>query len=153
MRILGSSMPAEERSSNTPDIGRDVTAEKFLSAVFLLADCGTIGVIILGYPARSAATPPLSVPSPNVSGSRDAGLGDRGARCKDDQRESKLRRPSSSSPPVGETPGSVGSASPPSERAPVAKGARFEFRGCAVSRLAGEGDRAALRFAHVIRAG
>jgi len=88
MRILGSSIPAEDRSSNTPDIGRDVTFEKFLSAVFLLTDCGT-GVIIQGYPARSAATPSLSVPSPNVPESRDAGLGGRGARCKDDQRESK----------------------------------------------------------------
>jgi len=68
MRTLGSSIPAKD-----PRVGgRDVTVDKFISAVSLLVECAA-GVLTLGYPARAAAAAsPPSVPSPDVLDRRGA---------------------------------------------------------------------------------
>jgi len=96
MRMLGSSIPADIRVS-VPGIGRDVTAESFISAVSLLLSDDGPGNDILG-PARCAVAPP-----PVPSGARDLRLGGRGARCKDSQRV-QLPRSFRHSPPVGGKP-------------------------------------------------
>jgi len=95
MRSQGISIPAKIRI-RVSDLGRDVTAGDFISAVSLLCGCEPRDLSF--GPARSIATPPLSVLSPNVPGSRDTGLGGRGIRRKDGQRDLKPRRSSSSSP-------------------------------------------------------
>jgi len=98
MRTPGSSIPAKDLWVG----GRDVTADKFISAVSLLVECAA-GVLSLGDPARGVAASPSSVPSPNVSGSTDGGLADRDTRSKWDGRRNVSRRSSPNSPPVGKS--------------------------------------------------
>jgi len=93
MRKLGSSIPVKD-----PRVGdRDVTADKFLTAVSLLAECAA-GMLLLGYPARGAAASPPSVSSPDVLGSTDGGLAGRDTRCDRDGRRDFTRRSPSGSP-------------------------------------------------------
>jgi len=94
MRILGSSIPVEDPRVSD----RDVTADKFLKAVSLLAECAA-GVILLGHPARGAAASPSSVSSPDVSGSTDGGLAGRDTRYGGAGRREFIRQsPSALSP-------------------------------------------------------
>jgi len=96
MRIPGSSIPAKDLRVG----GRDVTADKFISAVSLLIECAA-GVFALGDPARGVAASPPSVRYPNVPGSTDGGLA--GRDCKSDRggRRNVPRRSPPSSLPVG----------------------------------------------------
>jgi len=77
MRTPGSSIPAKDRGVG----GRDVTADKVLSAVSLMMKC-MAGVLALGDSAMSAAASSPSVLSPNVPGSTDGGLEGCGAKSK-----------------------------------------------------------------------
>jgi len=84
--------------------GRDVTVDKFLSAVSLLAECGS-GVVVLGYPTRGVAASPPMNPSPDVPGSTDGGLAGCDTRCKRDGRRGFARR--SHRPPLASVKGFV----------------------------------------------
>jgi len=82
---------------------RDVTADKFLAAVSLLAECAA-GVLFLGHPARDAASSPPSVASPDASGSMGGGLAGRDTRDGRVGRREFPRRSPSGPPPVGGSP-------------------------------------------------
>jgi len=99
MRRLVSSIPVK----NLRVGDRDVTVNKFLSAVSLLAECAA-GVLLLGHPARGAAASPPSIPSPEESGSTDGGLAGRDTRYGKDGRRGSARRSPSGPPPVGGGP-------------------------------------------------
>jgi len=93
MRKLGSSIPVKDLKVGD----RDVTADKFLTAISLLAECAA-GVLLLCHSARGAAASPPSVSSPDVLGSTDGGLAGRDTRSETDGRRKFTRRSPTSSP-------------------------------------------------------